>query len=142
VTILNYTTSIKTEKTFMEIQKMLVEAGAQAVLTEFDDEQIMCAISFRISTPHGMIMFKLPANTNGVFKSICNNTTPKYHTRDQAARTAWRILRSWIEAQLAMVEAEMSQITEVFLPYAQNESGQTVYQALEKSGFKQLTHQV
>ena len=139
--ILNYTTSIKTEKTSGEIQQILALAGAQAIMTEYDSERIMCAMSFRIDTPHGMITFRLPANAEGVYRCICSsNVARSYKTREQAARTAWRILKSWIEAQLAIVDAEMSVITEVFLPYAQNSQGQTVYQALEAGGFKQLTH--
>ncbi|MEQ9444719.1 MAG: hypothetical protein RJS98_04080 [Rhodospirillaceae bacterium] len=140
--ILNYTTSIAAEKTASEIQTMLAKAKAQAVLCEYDDDAVMCAMSFRIMTPHGMIFFRLPANTDGVFRSLSKSPkVPKrLKTREQAAKVAWRILKDWIEAQLAIVDAEMAQITEVFLPYAQNESGQTVYQSLESGGFKQLTH--
>ena len=36
--ILNYTTSISTEKTAGEIQKKLAMAKAQAVLCEYDDD--------------------------------------------------------------------------------------------------------
>jgi len=140
--ILNYTTSIKTEKTSSEIQKILVMAGAQAIMTEYDDDQILCAMSFKINTAHGVISFRLPANIEGVYRSLCNSSLrPGYKNREQAARTGWRILKDWIEAQLAMVEAEMCEMAQVFLSYAQNDQGQTVYQALEKGGFKQLTHQ-
>ena len=141
--ILNYTTSISTEKTAAEIQKKLALSKAQAVLCEYDDDGVMNAMAFRILTPHGLIFFKLPANTLGVYNALCNdgNVPKKLKSREQAARVAWRILKDWVEAQLAIVDAEMASITEVFLPYAQNESGQTVYQALEQSGFKQLTHQ-
>jgi hypothetical protein len=140
--ILNYTTSISADKTAAEIQKKLAMARAQAVLCEYDDETVMCAMSFRIMTPHGQIFFRLPANTQGVFKALkSDNKVPKrLKTREQAAKVAWRILKDWIEAQLAIVDAEMADMTEVFLPYAQNDNGQTVYQALEQNGFKALTH--
>ncbi len=55
---------------------------------------------------------------------------PKYRTRAQAARVAWRIIKDWIEAQLALVEAEQVDMVEVFLPYAQVQGGRTVYEAL------------
>ncbi len=54
---------------------------------------------------------------------------------------AWRICKDWIEAQLAIVEAEMADMVEVFLPYAQTESGETVYEQLRGRGFPALTHQ-
>lgn len=140
--ILNYTTSISTEKTAAEIQKKLAIAKAQAVLCEYDDETVMCAMSFRIATPHGMIFFRLPANTQGVYKALLNDSKvpKKLKSKEQAARVAWRILKDWVEAQLAIVDAEMADMTEVFLPYAQNQDGVTVYQSLEQGGFKMLTH--
>jgi len=88
-------------------------------------------------------MFRLPANTQGVFKALkCDERVPKrLKTKEQAARVAWRVLKDWVEAQLAIVEAEMAELTEVFLPYAQNRDGKTLYQTIEQSGFKTLTHQ-
>ncbi len=142
MSILNYTTSISTEKTASEIQKKLAIAKAQAVLCEYDENAVMCAMSFRISTPHGVVFFRLPANTDGVYKALLNDKKipKKLKSKEQAAKVAWRILKDWVEAQIAIVDAEMADMTEVFLPYAQNSDGLTVYQSLEKSGFKMLTH--
>lgn len=140
--ILNYTTSISTEKTAGEIQKKLSMAKAQAVLCEYDDDSVMSAMSFRINTKFGTVMFRLPANTDGVYTALVNDykVPRKLKTREQAAKVAWRILKDWVEAQLAIVDADMAEMAEVFLPYAQDSNGQTVYQSLEKGGFKQLTH--
>lgn len=140
--ILNYTTQIKTEKTASEIQRKLADAKAQAVLSEYDENGVMCAMSFRIMTPQGPISFRLPANIDGVYRAICNDRriSKGLKTRDQAARVAWRIIKDWVEAQLAIVEAEMADIKEVFLPYAQNATGQTLYEAIKGNGFKMLTH--
>lgn len=141
--ILNYTTTISAEKTASEIQKKLAMAKAQAVLCEYDDEAIMSAMSFRINTAHGVITFRLPANTQGVLKALKRDkkVPRKLQTKEQAAKVAWRVLKDWIEAQLAIVEADMADLTEVFLPYAQFADGKTVYQSVEKSGFKALTHE-
>ena len=35
--------------------------------------------------------------------------------RDQAVRTAWRIVKDWVEAQMALVETQMVTTAEVFL---------------------------
>ena len=140
--ILNYTTSISTEKTAAEIQKKLAISKAQAVLCEYDGEAVMCAMSFRIMTPHGLIFFRLPVNTQGVFKALkADNKVPKrLRTKEQAAKVAWRILKDWVETQLAIVDAEMADMTEVFLPYAQGPNGQTMYQTIKQGGFRALTH--
>jgi len=92
--ILNYTTSISTEKTAGEIQKKLAMAKAQAVLCEYDAEAVMSAMSFRINTHHGVITFRLPVNTQGVLKALKrdNKVPRKLKTKEQAAKVAWRVL--------------------------------------------------
>lgn len=142
--ILNYTTEISAEKSIAEIQKKLAKAGAQAVLSEYDDEGVVTHVSFRLMTAHGPIFFRLPANVEGVHKALQKDKRidrPKYRTREHAARVAWRICKDWIEAQLAIVEAELADMVEVFLPYAQTETGETVYERMRDKGFKAITHQ-
>ena len=138
--ILNYTTTISAEKTASEIQSRLVKAKAQAVLCEYGDDGVMSAMSFRVPTKYGVISFRMPANTTGVLRVLTRDSrVPKrLKTKQQAANVAWRVLKDWIEAQLAIVEAEMADMAEVFLPYAQDNSGRTMYQALEAGGFKTL----
>ena len=142
MSILNYRTRIDATKTAGEIQLKLVKAGAQAILSEYDDEQILSAMSFRIMTTHGVISFRLPANIDGVYRAICKDKkiSKGSKTREHATRVAWRILKDWVEAQLAIVEAELASFPQAFLAYAQNAKGETVYESLEAGGFKQLTH--
>jgi hypothetical protein len=141
VSILNYTTKITAEKTASEIQSKLAKARAQAVLCEYGDDGVMCAMSFRIATPHGVVSFRLPANTDGVLRALTKDkrVPTRLKTRQQAANVAWRVLKDWIEAQLAIVEAEMAGVMEVFLPYAVRLDGATVYEAITHGGMKQLT---
>ena len=140
--ILNYTTKITTEKTAGEIQYKLSKAKAQAVLFEYDKDGIMCSISFSVITAHGSVFFKLPTNTQGVYKALQSKKIPKkLRTKEQAARVAWRILKNWVEAQLAIVEAEMAEMTEVFLPYARNENGKTMYETINENKFRLLIHE-
>lgn len=142
MTILNYTTTISAEKTASEIQQKLAKARAQAVLCEYGDDGVMSAMSFRIATPSGPVSFRLPANTEGVLRALSRDkkVPTRLKTRQQAANVAWRVLKDWIEAQLAIVEAEMADVMEVFLPYAVRLDGATVYEAISESGMKALTH--
>jgi hypothetical protein len=135
--ILNYTTSISTEKTAAEIQKKLAMAGAQAVLSEYDENGIMCAMSFRINN----ISFRLPINIDGVYSALCadKKVPRRFATYEQASRVAWRIIKDWIEAQIAIIQAGQAELVQVFLPYAQNHEGKTVYEAIKDCGFKQIT---
>lgn len=141
--ILNYTTSISTEKTAAEIQQKLARAKAQAVMSEYDDNSILIAISFRLKTNWGDIMYQLPSNIDGVHEALCDNprVPKKLRTKEQAARVAWRIIKDWVEAQLAIVEVGQADIKEVFLPYAQDQSGMTLYERLQEDDFKMITHE-
>jgi len=142
--ILNYTTSVDAVKTAMEIQRKLAKAGAQAILCEYDDNGVMSAMSFRTQTPHGAIFFRLPAQMDGVYRALCKDSKVprRLKTHEQAAKVAWRILKDWIEAQLAIIESGLAELTQVFLPYAQDANGSTVYESIKNKGFGALTHQI
>ena len=140
--ILNYTTQISAEKTVMEIQAILVKAKASAVMAEFEDSVIV-RLSFKIKTAHGDHAFQLPANIDGVFAAMARDAKiPRSSkTKEQAARIAWRIIKDWVEAQIAIIEADLATLPQVFLPYMQIGPDETVYQRFEKQGFPALTHQ-
>jgi len=139
--ILNYTTTIPAERTAGEIQQKLAKAKAQAVMCEYDEAGVMVAMSFRVNTKHGMVTFRLPANSAGVLRVLMNDrkVEKRYRTPQRASNIAWRIVKDWVEAQLALVEAEMADMAEVFLPYAQRPDGSTLYSALESGGLAALT---
>ena len=141
--ILNYTTSIAVEKTTSEIQGKLSKAGAQAVLTEYDNEQVLSSIAFRMMCSGIVVSFRLPAQIDRIYVLLQNdNAVPRrLKTREQAARVAWRIIKDWIEAQLAIVEAEQAEMVEVFLPYAQNPTtGATLFEQLSNEKFALLEY--
>ena len=135
--ILNYTTVITTEKTVGEIQAMLVRAKAAAVLTEYED-LILTAISFRVPTRDGLLTFRLPANVPRFYQVLLRDKSvpARLRTQEQAARVAWRILKDWLAAQLAIIEAGMVDLAQVFLPYLQvTPEGRTVYEVLSDRHF-------
>lgn len=136
--ILNYTTQIPVEKTVGEIQKMLAGAKAQAVMSEYDASGVLTTISFRVQCPYGLVTFRLPANVDKVFAVLVRSSKVPHRnrTREQAARVAWRIIKDWLAAQLALITAEMVTLEQLMLPYAQNEMGETVYEVLRSREFK------
>ncbi len=142
--LLNYTTQIAAEKTVGEIYMMLAHGKAQAIMTEYDGFGNVSAVSFKAYTPFGIMAFRLPANVKaaaGVLnKQVERRQIPRkyYNDVEQSRRVAWRIIRQWIEAQLALVELGMAKIEEVFLPYAQDATGRTVFEKLEAQKFNGL----
>ena len=139
--ILNYTTEIASEKTCGQIQKLLAGAGASAIMHEYDDDGVLVRLSFRVEC-HGMdLPFILPANIGKIYTIIQNEpkVPRRQKTMEQAAKIAWRILKDWVEAQLAIVEAEQAEMAEVFLPYLQGGAqGKTLYHRLRENDFKLL----
>lgn len=125
--ILNYSTTINATKTAGEVQAALAKHGAQRVAVMYESGQPL-AIAFAINTEFGLRSFELPANAEGVYKAVCSDRTmpPRYKDRAQSQRIAWRILKDWIEVQLAIIEAGMMRLDEVMLPYMVADNGRTV----------------
>ena len=67
----------------------------------------------------------LPANIDGVLTVFQRQKLKA--DRDQAERTGWRNLRDWVLAQMAIIEAGMASVDEVFLPYLTDGHGNTMY---------------
>ena len=133
--ILNYTTKIDPDKTAAEIAKCLSSHGAQAIMTEYDkDENYVTGLSFKIEVNGKPVGFKLPCDWKPVLKILEDNpkVPRRLACREQAVRTAWRIVKDWVEAQMAMVETKMVTTQEVFLPYAIMRDGRTLAEHAEQ----------
>lgn len=124
--IKNYTSKVGVYESLGEIQGALAAHGARQIMVEYDGDGKVMALAFSIESPLGRRAFSLPANVEGVRAVMA-----KQGVRDingQAERTAWRNVRDWVLAQMAIIEAGMAQMDEVFLPYLTNGNGQTLYQ--------------
>jgi hypothetical protein len=126
--ILNYSTKIDSHKTIGEITKILVSHGAKKIVSDYDDG-VPSLVTFVIDIKENPVFYSLPANYTGVLKAMEKNKhVPKsLCNKEQAVRVAWRIIKDWIEAQMAIVEADLADMAEVFLPYAVTKSGNTLY---------------
>lgn len=131
--LLNYTTSIDVHKTIGEIQKMLVEHGARKLMSEYASDGHINSLSFTIMTPGGETGIRLPANVGAVYETLKQQkksgkikTNPDYA---QAERVAWRIIKDWVEAQMAILESKMVTFQQVFFQYQINDQGKTLYEA-------------
>lgn len=128
--ILNYSTKISVSKTIGEISEILGKAGATSISTQYE-KNIPSALFFCIEVSGAPINFKLPANWLGVAKCIREDQSiPRAFKNDddQARRTAWRIIKDWVEAQMALIESGQAELAEVFLPYAVMNTGRTLFQ--------------
>ena len=125
--LLNYTTKVDVYTTLGAIQGQLVKHGAKKIMQDYDDAGRIAALVFAIDTPTGLRGYRLPANVDAVHAVLAKQKVKC--DREQAERVAWRIVKDWIEAQMAILESEMVQMEEIFLPYMVDGSGQTLFQA-------------
>ena len=139
---LNYTTAIPVTRTIVECQSILASAGASSVAIHFEDGQ-PGGLSFSLKTPHGVRAFTLPVNVDGVQSMLVKankagslrsdgHKSARFDTHEQAARVAWRVLKDWLEANLALIAAQMATIDEVMLPYLHVDDDKTLWQAYQE----------
>lgn len=127
----NYTTSVEAIKTVGEIQGILVAHGAREILMNYDENGIIESLSFVVKTPYGNMPIKLPVDAKSVLKVLeREGAPPRYCNHPQAVRIAWRILRDWVRAQMAILETEMVRMEQIFLPYIVSNDGKTLYEAM------------
>lgn len=139
--ILNYTTKIDAFKTVGEIQSLLAKKGALGVQISFDAEREPEKLFFQIMVNAVPVNYTLPSRAEGVLKIMEKDRSipGKFKNIHQARRVAWRILKDWVEAQMAIVESGLAELPEVFLSYAVNQDGQTFYEHF-KNNQKLLKH--
>lgn len=142
--LLAYTTEVSPQKSVAEIIGMLSQAKATTIMQEFDGAGNVTSIAFKVQTQFGLIPFLLPVQVQKVDSTLKElyrrGQIPRRFANDSAhsRRVAWRVLRHWLEAQLALITIGMAKIEEVFLPYAQDDRGRTVFETLQEKKFSGL----
>lgn len=125
----------------MEIEKILARMGASHIYKMYD-EGVPRALAFKVFIKGQEVGFKLPMNEDKllqVFKTqVSNKQLPRKYWEDteQARRTGWRIIKDWIDSQMALLEIELVKIEEIFLPYMYDaEKDKTLFEILEARDF-------
>lgn len=136
--ILNYTTTVDAFKTVSEIEYILMKHSAKSIMKNFENDHIV-GLSFLVDVGNQQIPVKLPVKIEECLEILKiekqNGTKNIKATREQAERVAWRILKDWIEAQMALLDINMVQLQEIFLPYIELPDGNTIYRTLEQKQF-------
>ena len=111
--IMNYTTKVPADRTVAEISQLLVKKGATEIMTSFDDDAKPVALKWRIRSRHGPLSFSMPVRVDAIYEVMTRQrvmATNAVARREQAYRTAWRIIKDWIEAQIALLKRSQSEI--------------------------------
>jgi hypothetical protein len=138
--IKNYTTDIPVQRTIAEIQKILAENGAQGIALEFHKGYVK-DIYFKVTLHNKELPFRLPAKAERVYQTLWGERQEREQRRygegwrAQAERIAWRICKTWLEAQITLINLEQAKLEEVFLPYLVMPSNKTLFETMEHNQF-------
>jgi hypothetical protein len=141
--LLNYTTQVPAAKSVGEIEGMLSAHGARSINKEYDADHQISGLSFVIPRGESMLEFRVPVRPEAVLKvlqrqKMANSRMRRSFSRTQAVMIAWRIAKDWVEAQMALLETEMVELEQIFLPYLIGGDGRTLYEIMAGRGFLML----
>lgn len=140
--LLNYTTKVDSAKTLSQIQSILAKRGVRKMVIDYDEQGNAIALTFQLLINETAVGFALPCNWQGVQRTLKKaKVEARYTTPVHCLNVAWRIIKDWIEAQCAIIEAGLVTIDEVFLPYAITNSGDTLYKHITSGSSNLLLNQ-
>ena len=129
--ILKYTTQIAASKTIGEIMETLSRAGASMIAIDYNQDKppMAVALLFAIFTEGVQVSFRLDCRWREVLHIMDGDKgVPKrLRTPAQAQKVAWRIIKAWIEAQMAYIEAGQADLPQLFFPHAVGKDGRLLY---------------
>lgn len=135
------TTKKEPEDTSAEIEVKLRKYNLSRYMKDYQDGEVVgCIFTIRVNGKD--VPIKLPIRWEPLLE-MANRGETKYiksGDKDQAKRVAWRQILRWIESQLALVDLEMVEIAEVFLPYMMIDKKRTLYQHLVENGMRLIEY--
>lgn len=140
---LNYTTTVDADKSAMECIAILTKHGASKIGISVGEDRQPDGLDFIIKTPFGPRGYSLPVNIPGTEKALLAawracKIEPRFKEPAQARRVAWRVIKDWLEAQLALIESGAVDLPQVMLPFLRVDDGHTLYSAWIESETKAL----
>lgn len=119
----NYTTKVPANRSIQEIQDSLVKHGAKAVQLEYEKGTgKILALKFLLDFKGQDVPVKIPTNWRKFQAVMVNEGNRRAQDENYCYRVAWRCIRDWVLAQMALFETEMVEIQQVFLPYMMDKS--------------------
>lgn len=139
--IKNYTSTVPAARSVLFIESKLVAHGAKNIMKIYQEGKLE-GIAFIIAIEGKDFAFRVPARINKVEELFTaavrrpNKNTFK-NIRDQAERTAWKILADWVDVQMSLVELKQKEFLEVFLADLYDPAKeQTFFEKVKESKFK------
>lgn len=128
---LNWTTDVAADKTAFECLAVLGKYGARRIGLTFRDDRMPDGLEFVLMTRWGERAYDLPVDTAAALKVLRkyadDRKIPNYRANpEQADRVAWRVMKDWLESQLAVIEMGLMDAERVLSPYMLVDHGKTM----------------
>ena len=134
--IKNYTTKVPSHRSIAEIQDALVKHGATGVLYKYEQGTGRIeALQFLLRIKNQDVAFSLPVHWRKFQRVLELQQVRRWDDEEYVYRVAWRNIRDWVMAQLALYETEIVEMPQVFLPFATDAKGQTLYEKMVEGKF-------
>lgn len=155
----NYTSDVPVSESIRRIETVLLKCGVTGIMKEYAANQKIVAITFRVTDASDRSwMIRIPAKEKEAVDALFLDyaagdpiskdgrllgtwTQRKKKQRkdfvSQGERTAWRIMKDWVEVQMSMIQLKQADVMEVFLPYV-FDGRRTYYQSLSESNYAGL----
>jgi hypothetical protein len=93
------------------------------------------ALQFLLRIKNQDVAFSLPVNWRKFQRVLQLHEVRRWEEEEYVYRVAWRNIRDWVMAQLALYETEIVDMPQVFLPFATDAKGQTRYEKMVEGNF-------
>ena len=147
----NYTSNVAVEQTIARIEARLASIGASTITKHYGPDKRIAAILFVIELGQRRYTIRLPANADACYeamwkqhckRSVRIHPSAKERIKDQAQRTAWKLVEDWVGVQVSLIIMQQADWLQVFMAYVYDERAQqTVYDLAKDSNFKMLPYE-
>lgn len=130
----NYSTTVDSFATVGKIQRFLAKNGATSLSIQMDDDGNPVSMHFGLYHKGQQMFFVLPTRHDRVLKRLeSDRVGARFCTSEHALRVAWRNLEDWVRAQVTLIQTGLVEMPELFLPFAVDKSGETIFQKFEQN---------
>jgi hypothetical protein len=135
---------VPVERSVSLIEKNLVAVGASHIAKMYDPKGILIGVIFQITINDMPLSFRLPSRWEKVFDKMWRQVRKprpesEKRIREQAQRTAWKLLYDQIAVQASNILIDQQDVAEAFFPYLYDgKRNATIYELAKANSFKQL----
>jgi len=140
--IKNYTSTVPMVNSMNRIEHRLVQLGSTHIAKSYEDKK-PSGIIFQLPINGILATYKVTIDIKSVERNLVKaRTKPPTNSqmetiREQAERTAWKLLNDWIDVLSSLIILGLKDSAEVFLPYLLDVNmGQTLYERVKSGEMK------